>query len=124
MTLPKHDLAINITGSVEHVVRTYLTVYLASERLPDRQLDVLASLIKRYSIYIADKVKEPYASILLFDTNTRKDVAKELSLSAQHLNNTFDVLVKREILAKEDGKYMMNPDLVPNSTLTFNFKLT
>ena len=121
--LKNEDLVISISGSATHVVSTFLKVFLAQERLTEKQLEVATALVSKYSEFVKNGVKEPYASALLFSTETRKEICKELEIGAAHLNNTFDALEKKNILEKENGKYQMNPHIVPNSTLTFKFQI-
>ena len=97
-------------------------VYLANERLTNKQLEVATALVTRYTEFVTNGV-EPYASILLFGTETRKDICDELKINPAHLNNTFDALEKKNILGKESGKYQMNPNIVPNNTLMFKFQI-
>lgn len=120
--LQKGQSVINIKGDLPTVISMFLRVYLANERLTDKQLQVTAQLVSHYARYIADGVKEPYASTLLFSTETRKKICDVLNISAAHLNNTFNALTNKNILAKEDG-YVMNPDIVPRETLAFKFKV-
>jgi hypothetical protein len=114
-------ITINISGSRVDVLGNYLKIFLAKERLTEKQLEVTVELVSKYTEYVANGVKEPYASILLFSTETRKEVVKVLKISPAHLNNTFDALTKKNILAKEGRKYTINPELVPNKSLVFNF---
>ena len=123
MNLSKENLVIKISGSADHVVSTFLKVFLANERLTGKQLEITTALVSKYTEFVTNGVKEPYASTLLFSTETRKDICTELEIGAAHLNNTFDALMKKNILGKEQGKYQMNPNIVPNSTLTFKFKI-
>jgi hypothetical protein len=122
--LTSSKLVISIAGSADHVVSMFLTVFLAKERLTEKQLEVATALVSKYSEFVTSGVPEPHASTLLFSTETRKDICKALKIGAAHLNNTFDALEKKNILGKEDGKYQMNPNIVPNSTLMFKFKIT
>lgn len=121
--LESKDLVIKITGGTETVISTFLRVYLANERLTDKQLKVTTALVTRYSEYSRNGVKEPYASVILFSTEVRKDLVKELKMSAAHLNNTFNALTKKNILAREGDKYMMNPHIRPNKTIKFEFTI-
>ena len=121
MKLTDKNAVITISGSVEHVISSYLKVFLAHQRLTGKQLDVTAALVKRYTGYTSDGVVEPYASQLLFSTETRKEIYSELGVTAPHLNNTFNSLCNKGILAKEGSKYLMNPNIVPTSVLTFKF---
>lgn len=116
-------LVISISGDANHVISTFLRVFLANERLADKQLEVATVLVSKYTEYVTNGVKEPYASIILFSTDTRKEVCDELKIGAAHLNNTFDALMKKNVLGKENGKYQMNPNIVPSSSLTFRFKI-
>lgn len=122
-TLGTDALRISIKGSVNHVVTTFLRVFLANSRLTDKQLEVTTSLVSRYTEYTRNGVKEPYASTILFSTEVRKEICKELKISPAHLNNTFNALTKKTILAKQDLRYMMNPGIIPSSTLIFEFTI-
>ena len=124
VTLSKSNLVISITGSEDLVVNTFLRVFLAKERLTNKQLEITTALVSRYAEYAADGVIEPYASTLLFATDVRKEICKALGISPAHLNNTFIALTKKNILAKEAGKYAINPGIIPNETLMFKFKIT
>lgn len=121
-TIKPRSLTITVKGDVNKITSIFLQVFLAQYRLTDRQLDVTTALVKRYAKYIADGVIEPYASTLLFSTESRKEIVKELGISAAHLNNTFTPLCENNILAKGDTGYTINPDILPVDTLTFSFK--
>jgi len=121
--IKEDNIVIKIKGTPSQVISNYLRIYLANERLTEKQLEVTSKLVSKYSEYVANGVTEPYASILLFSTETRKDVVTKLGISAAHLNNTFNALTKKNILAKTDGKYSINPSLVPNRSLTFQFMI-
>jgi hypothetical protein len=122
--LSTKSIVIPIQGSKEVVVSTFLRVFLANSRLTDKQLEVTTELVIRYAEFLVNGVKEPYASILLFSAEARKEVQSKLEITAPHLNNTFNLLVQKEVLARHKGKYMMNPNIVPSNTLTFKFKVT
>lgn len=124
ITLDKADLRISIKGSVNHVITTFLRVFLANSRLTDKQLEVTTALVSRYTEYTFNGVKEPYASTILFSTEVRKDICTELKISPAHLNNTFNALTKKTILAKDGQRYLMNPNIVPTQTLVFEFSIT
>lgn len=121
--LNQTDTTIGIKGSENKVISVFLKVFLAQKRLTARQLDVTTCLVKIYAGYVQDGVAEPYASTLLFSTDTRKQICKMLNISAAHLNNTFDPLIEKNVLAKEDGKYMLNPSILPSKRLIFNFSI-
>lgn len=121
--LSADKVVISIEGSEAHVISTFLRVFLANERLADKQLEVATALVSKYTEFVTNGVKEPYASTILFSTETRKEICKELSIGAAHLNNTFDALMKKNILGKDGGKYQMNPNIVPTTNLTFRFKI-
>lgn len=122
--LLKDQVVIRIAGSLDHVTRTFLKVFLANQKLTEKQLDVAVALANKYAVYTSDGVVEPYASSLLFSTETRKEIVKELKISAAHLNNTFNTLTKKGILAKEEERYVMNPNVIPQEVLTFEFTVT
>lgn len=121
--LNKTTSVIRITGDTSHVVTAYLRIFLANKRLTDKQLEVTSALVSRYAEYITNGVSEPYASQLLFSTETRKGIYNELGMGSPHLNNTFNALCNKGILAKDDGRYIINPSIVPTAELTFKFSI-
>lgn len=121
--LSKIPVTISIGGTESEVVATFLRVFLANSKLADKQLEVTTLLVTKYAAYINDGVKEPYASALLFSTDTRKELYKSIGLSSAHFTNTLRDLTKKNIIAKENGNYVMNPAIVPASSLTFKFSV-
>lgn len=120
-TLTDANRIINVKGTLAEITNIYLRVLLAKVRLTEKQLDVASSLVTRYAVYVRDGVKEPYASNLLFSTESRKGIVKELKISAPHLNNTFKSLLEKHILAKKGDSYRIDPGLIPSSGIIFNF---
>jgi len=123
ITLKNANTKVSIVGDIRTVVNIYLRVYLANERLTDKQLEVATELVLNYTEYVNNAVIEPYASTILFSTEVRKNICSHLKISPPHLNNTFNALTKKNILAREGSRYLMNPALVPTNSLTFNFSL-
>tara|TARA_R110000772_G_scaffold27361_20_gene69671 strand:- start:345 stop:731 length:387 start_codon:yes stop_codon:yes gene_type:complete len=123
MDLLKDETIINICFSESETISTYLRVYLAKERLTNKQLDVTTQLVVKYAQYVKDNVREPYASTLLFSTEVRKEIYTKLNISAAHFTNTLKPLVDKGILAIEDDRYLMNPEILPSKKLVFNFKI-
>jgi len=121
--LNDRQLVININGDIYEVVKKYLRIFLAQESLTEKQLEVATALVARYSEYLHGGVKEPYASTLLFSTDTRKDIVKELKISYAHLLNTFKALIGKQIIAREGNRYVLNPYIVPNSSILFKFNV-
>ena len=121
--LNKSNLIVNISGDTNKVVSTFLRVYLANDRLTDKQLEVTTALVSLYAEYNSNGVKEPYASQLLFSTESRKSIIDSLGITAAHLNNTFNALATKFVLAKEHGKYVINPAIIPSESLVFKFKI-
>jgi hypothetical protein len=121
--LSKDPITIKIHAKETEVISTFLRVFLANERLTDKQLEVTTELVTKYAEYVTNGVVEPYASTLLFATDTRKMICKNLSISAAHLNNTFNALTEKNILAREDKKYSINPSILPSVRLTFEFSI-
>lgn len=121
--LSNSEMIVKISGDATEVVKSFLMVYLSSFRLAENQLDVTTALVMRYANYVEKGVMEPYASTILFSTDTRKELATELGISPAHLNNTFISLTKKNILASEGKRYMMNPNIIPTKSLTFKFNI-
>ena len=114
---------IRIEGTKSEVTSMFLRVFLAKERLTEKQLAVTTELVLRYTNLIMDEVREPYASTLLFSAENRKDIVSTLKISAAHLNNTFNALIKKNILDKSNSGYVINPSLVVSGFITFKFNV-
>ena len=123
MVLKGENITISIHGDTSHVVSNYLRIFLTTRRLTEKQLEVATALVAKYTEYVSNNVVEPYASSLLFSTDVRKEICAKLNISPAHLNNTFNALTKKDILAKESGKYFINPTLRPHNKLIFDFKI-
>jgi hypothetical protein len=117
------DTSIEIALPESDAVSMFLCVFLAKERLPKGQLDITTALVTKYAEYINNGVVEPYASTLLFSTETRKEMYEELKISAAQFNNAFKPLMLKGILAIEGDKYYLNPNILPSKKLIFNFKI-
>lgn len=113
--------AINLRGTPKELMRIYLQVFLSQENLTKKQLDVTTELAHKYSEYIAGGVKEPYASSLLFSSETRKEIAVGMGMSVVHLNNTFKALGNKNVMVLDGGRYTFNPNIVLREFLTFKF---
>jgi hypothetical protein len=118
------ESVIDLTLPQKEAITMFLCVFLAKERLPAKQLEITSLLVTKYAEYIHNGVKEPYASTLLFSTEVRKEIYEELKISAAQFNNAFKPLLEKGILALEDGKYFINPALVPSKRLVFNFNVS
>ena len=123
VNLGKTTMHVNIKGTTNEVVSAFLRVFLANQRLTEKQLSVTTELVSKYAEYNSNGVKEPYASQLLFSTESRREICSELEISPAHLNNTFNALTSKNIVAKEGMKYVMNPEIIPTQKLTFNFTI-
>jgi hypothetical protein len=119
--LIKSPMTITVKGSVLEVTKTFLQVFLAGQRLTKKELDVAASLVSRYAMFVKDGVKEPYLSILLFSTDVRKEVSEESGISASHLQNTLSTLQSKNVIA--ENKLELNPGIIPTENLTFSFQV-
>lgn len=116
-----NNLQVNVKGDIHTVVKKYLMLFLSSESLSEKQLNVTTHLVSKYTTYVQDGVKEPYCSQLLFDKITREEMTDLLGISKAHFNNTLSSLVKKGILAKSSRGLQMNPNLVPASSIKFSF---
>lgn len=112
---------IQIEGSPKELMKVFLQVFLARETLTKKQLDVTVELAFKYSEYINGGVKEPYASKLLFSSETRKELADLLGMSVVHLNNTFKALANKNVMMLSGKTYIFNPNIVLREYLKFNF---
>ena len=73
-----------------------------------------------YDRLYSDGVKEPYASQLIFSTDSIKRIKEDLKLSNQYYGNLREKLVKKKILIEKDG-FSLNPGVFINDSITFNF---
>lgn len=122
MSILKDETVIRIESTESSVILMFLQIFLSKERLTGKQLSITTELVAKYAEYVKNGVKEPYASSLLFSTETRKEIYTKLGMSAAHFTNTLGPLVDKGILAvEENGKYLINPNILPCKKLIFNF---
>jgi len=117
------DIVLHITAKEFEVVSAFLRIILAQHKLTDNHIKVATALVVRYAKLYQDNIKEPYASKLLFSSDNRKLIAKELLLGQAHLNNTFLALTTKNVLIKGGNSYILNPNIFPVKSLTFKFKV-
>jgi hypothetical protein len=119
--LIESPITITVNGDILKVTKIFLQVFLAGERLTKKELDVAASLVSRYAMFVKDGVKEPYLSILLFSTEVRKEMSEEIGISASHLQNTLSTLQGKNVIAED--KLELNPHIIPTEKLIFSFTI-
>ena len=90
--------------------------------LRNRELDVLAKIMKKNYIY--REIPEDVRTTILFSKKIRDEIEQELGISEDVLNNNLSVLRKREILSK-DNKLIKFLNIFPGDTFEFTilFKL-
>ena len=68
-----------------------------------------------------DGIVDPYLSELLFGVKTIKEIKSKLGLTKQGYNNYKDSLKKKKVILG-DKEYYLNPKLIPDTVLTFEFQ--
>ena len=105
----------------EKHIRLWLKAWNGGLQLTDKELELAGELLFRAMKMIDDGIKEPYLSELLFNTKTLTEIKVKLELSKQGYNNYKKSLIDKGVILV-DGGYHINPKLIPQETLTFEFK--
>lgn len=120
--LNKSAIKIKVNGTTRDIVRTFLEILLAKEKLTNKELDVTTELVIRYNQFLQDGVAAHYCSKLLFSTDIRKEMIEQLGISAAHFQNTLGTLQGKAVIAQDNNALVLNPILLPTEELTFTFK--
>lgn len=70
--------------------------------LRPRELDVLAEICKQYYKH-KDSVDEQFLQLVIFSTENRKVICKNVGISEDVLNNNLSILRKKKILTKDNS---------------------
>lgn len=119
-------MKVTITTDIDKFYRQLLDLLDSFEPirgLRNRELDVLAQIMKKNYIY--REVPEDIRTTVIFSKKIRDEIEVELGISEDVLNNNLSVLRKRGILSKENQliKFL---NIFPGDTFDFtlSFKLT
>ena len=116
------NLNFTIRGNTREVTLKYLTIMLSQQSLTGKELDVATELVMRYTKLWEAGVPEPFASTVLFSTESRKEISKSLKITSSHLTNTFASLQKREaVVMRSDTGLVLNSNLMVPKSLSFEF---
>ena len=84
--------------------------------LRNRELDVLAQIMKKNYIY--REVPEDIRSTVIFSKKIRDEIQEELGISEDVLNNNLSVLRKHKILSK-DNQLIKSLNIFPGESFDF-----
>ena len=88
--------------------------------LTEKELELAAELLLRLMKMTDDGIKDPYLSELLFNTKSMGEVKAKLGLTKQGFNNYKKALKDKKVILGEK-EYYINPKLIPEASLTFEF---
>jgi len=116
---------VSLKRNKQDWVASYLTIWQGFMGLTEREVEVLTLIALRY-LELQESVTEPklLAELLLSAgarVALRAQLGEEVPLSVNGLQNYLSSLQKKEALLPLEGRLILNPKLVPQKTITFNF---
>lgn len=122
-------MQVTLSGDRETWVTNYLTIWQGFLGLTEREL-VLATLIAlRYLELQASVTDEALLAELLLSPTAKQHIRQAMAteqqaMSANNLQNYLASLRDKGVLRPLGGKLTLEPRLIPQRTITFNFTIT
>lgn len=99
-------------------IKLYLSLFQKEMELTSKEFNVLVYLVNEYS-ELKEQVKEPYLTELVFSTDRRKKIYKQLNIEESNFNNILKALKDKGIFG--DNKDSLLDILYPKNNIIFNF---
>ncbi len=109
----------------EAFTKAYLKVWNCTfMELTDKELDIMAAILDIY-LDLSTNVKQEYIYSLLFNSSNRKKIRQITGINSEQSFNNYFMKLKQKKLIKEDdnGNYSIDARLIPQSEITFEFKI-
>lgn len=121
-------MEVQLRKNKEDWVASYLTIWQGFMGITERELEVLTLIALRYLELKESITNEDLIAELLLSTPTRASLRRSLSingepLSGNGLQNYIASLQKKGALVPLAGKHTLNPRLIPQEHITFNFTI-
>ena len=103
---------------VKHHIDLWLSLWQGGIGITSREKDVLTEFIEIHLLLKSKDIVEPYLSKLLFDSDSRKQVCTNLSISSFNLTNVLTSLKNKGCIIDEQ----ISLPLIPEKELIFEFR--
>ena len=108
----------------DRFVEAYLKLWAGNIGLTDMELKVMIRIIEDYRRISIDGVPEPYRSQSLFDPVNMQELAKSIELSQSSWNNYRAQLRDKGLIFGSGKDTTIDPKLIPQENITFNFQIS
>jgi hypothetical protein len=124
-------MQVNLSGDTETWVTNYLTIWQGFLGLTERELELTTLIALRYLELQASVSSEALLAELLLSPTAKQQIRLALAtqtgegdavpMSANNLQNYLTSLREKGVLRPLGSKLTLEPRLIPQQTITFNF---
>jgi hypothetical protein len=104
-------------------IKSYITLWNGGLKLTENEQKLLVAIIELYQEIEVSGTKGQYINELLFSTRKRKELMSKLNLNPQAFNNYFKGLKDKKVILESNDGYQLNPMMIPENKITFEFEL-
>ena len=117
-------MILETTTTEDKLPQIWLQLLNGKLKLTEKELEFVAHIMSLYIQYNRQGLIEPFLSKIVFGAESRKDICDAVGgLSAQNFNNRLKQLIDKRIVIFKEGNYFLEPTLMPQSEITFRFRV-
>lgn len=106
-------------NNLEEFIEKWLTVWSVEFSLSPKEINILKVIISKYLLLSSKNLNKDEITELLFSSKARKEYQKLCGINENTFNFYLSDLRKRKLIYKNQ----IYKKLIPENTLTFEFKL-
>lgn len=122
----KNSKIANINIRLKGLFKQWLVITRVFHKLTEQQMSILALLLYYHYILKQDITNEKILWKMVFDYDTKLKIRNELNISDQAIQNTLNILRKKNIIKSNRITPTYIPELEKDSTnfkIIFNFNI-
>lgn len=101
----------------------YINIFNGGLKITPMEKKLLHEILHRYLTMKDDGLKEPYIGQLIFSQESMTNIRKKLSMTSQSVTNYKGQLKKKGIIREGELGLHVDPKMVPQKTIQFNFNI-
>lgn len=115
-------MIVQLKTTKDKFSKLYLMVWNGSLNLSKQEMNLLSLLIDKYTKLVEEGVPKEYIWSILFSTESRKELQKDMGeISIHYLGNILKMLKDKKVIHEYNSTYMLDSKIIPTKELTFKF---
>ncbi len=119
----ERDMVLTAKVNRHQHIEQYLNIFNGVLGMTVKETEFLHEILFQYLTMIDDGIKEPYLGQLAFSKESIAHIKEKLSLSNSGVNNYKTQLIKKKVFLETATGSQVDPRLIPQTKLEFNFIL-